>query len=108
MNSAVKLGSKNEAFEVNLIALDEHESEANEEVLFASILLRKGKVPSLRSEGRTTEHDSEWDLVEVPYQDSMQLVREVLWAGDNAIVLAPDSLREQVIDSLKKVVAIHG
>lgn len=108
MNSAVKLGSKNEAFEVNLLALDEHESEANEEVLFASILLRKGKVPSLRSEGRTTEHDSEWNLVVVPYQDSMQLVREVLWAGDNAIVLAPDSLREQVIDSLKKVVAIHG
>jgi proteasome accessory factor B len=108
MNSAVKLGSKNEAFEVNLNALDEHESEANEEVLFASILLRKGKVPSLRSEGRTIEHDSEWDLVEVPYQDSMQIVRQVLWAGDNAIVLAPESLREQVIDSLKKVVAIHG
>jgi proteasome accessory factor B len=108
MNSTVKVGSKSEAFEVNLQALDEHESEVNEVVLFASILLRKGKVPSLRNEGIATEHDSEWDLVEVPYQSSTQILREVLWAGDNAIVLAPDSLRAEVIDSLKAVVAIHG
>jgi predicted DNA-binding transcriptional regulator YafY len=104
----VELSGKSEAFEVNLEDLDEHEARISEDISIATLLVRKGKSPALRNEGLITDYDSEWDKVEVQYQSPSHLLREVLWAGENAIILQPEDLRARLIESLKQVVATHG
>lgn len=107
-NSAVAIVSKAGAYEIDLALLDAHEAFQGEAFSTASILVRKGKSPSLRNEGTVSEHDSEWDRVEIQYQSSKELLREVLWAGENAIILSPKELRDELIASLRLVVTNHG
>lgn len=107
-NSSVTTSGKNNAFEVDLALLDSHEVSQMGETSTAVLLVRKGKAPSLRNEGAVSDHDSEWDRIELQYLGSRHLLREILWAGENAIVLEPQELREELIASLKVVVANHG
>ncbi len=107
-NSSVTTSGKSNAFEVDLALLDSHEVFQMGETSTAVLLVRKGKAPSLRNEGAVTDYDSEWDRIELQYQGSRQLLREVLWAGENAVVLEPQELRDELISSLKAVVANHG
>jgi proteasome accessory factor B len=107
-NSSVTASGKNNAFEVDLALLDSHEISQFGETRSAVLLVRKGKAPALRNEGEVFDHDSEWDRVELAYQSSKQLLREVLWAGENAIVLEPRDLRDELISSLKVMVENHG
>ena len=107
-NSAVTTNGKSGAYEIDLGLLDSHEANQGEAISTATILVRKGKAPTLRNEGDVTEHDSEWDRVEIQYLNSKVLIREVLWAGENAIILQPNELRDEIISSLKEVVANHG
>ena len=107
-NSSVTTSGKSGAFEVDIALLDSHEITQMGETSSAVVLVRKGKAPSLRNEGTISEHDSEWDRVDLQYQSSKQLLREVLWAGENAIILEPQELRDELIDSLKALVANHG
>lgn len=107
-STSITASGKGNAFEVDLALLDSHEAAELEEGSTAVVLVRKGKAPALRNEALVVEHDSEWDRVELQYHDSKQLLREILWTGENAIVIEPKELREQLIASLKAVVASHG
>jgi len=107
-SSSINLSPKSDAFEVNLNELDEHEDNLFEEVNVATLLVRKGKSPALRNEGAISEYNAEWDKVEIQYHSTTHLLREVLWAGENAIILTPDDLRQTLIQSLEKVVTSHG
>jgi proteasome accessory factor B len=107
-NSAVETSGRSSAYEVNVALLDSHEVAQMGESSSAVLLVRKGKAPSLRNEGTVTDHDSEWDRVALQYQVSSQILREILWAGENAIILKPKELRDELIASLKVVVANHG
>ena len=106
--SSLTLSSKGDSFEVDLGELNAYENDFLEDLNVATLLVRKGKSPALRNEGIVSEHDSEWDKVEVQYQSPSHLLREVLWAGENAVIIAPEDLRKTLIDSLEKVVATHG
>jgi proteasome accessory factor B len=106
-NSSINISGKTDAFEIDLESLDTVDSNFGEEPQVAVLHVRKGKSPSLRNEAVISELDSEWDQVTIQYQSQAQLIREVLWAGENAILISPHDLREQLIDSLKKVVASH-
>lgn len=107
-NSAVAAHGKVGAFEIDMELLDAHEANQGDMISTASLLVRRGKAPALRNEGSVSEHDSEWDRVEIQYQSSKELMREILWAGENAIILAPKELRNELVASLKLVVANHG
>ncbi len=106
-NSSINTSGKTDAFEIDLESLDSADSNFGEEPQVAVLHVRKGKSPSLRNEAVISELDSEWDQITIQYQSQDQLIREVLWAGENAILISPHDLREQLIDSLKKVVASH-
>jgi len=56
----------------------------------------------------TTQTSDDWDLLEIPMFDMSFLLNLVLWHGDDVIVSSPLELRTAVIDSLTKLVAIHG
>ena len=106
-NSSVNLSGKSNSFEVDVELLDSYNLEQIGESSDAVLLVRKGKAPALRNEGVISEHDSEWDRVNLQYQSSKQILREILWAGDNAIILEPEELRGELIASLKEVIAHH-
>ena len=107
-SSSVSVATATHSFEIDLNALDNEEGSAQEELHSAVIALRKGKAPSLRSGAVVTEKDSEWDLVEVHYRNSRHLLREVLWTGENAYIVEPAHLREEVISILREAVKAHG
>jgi proteasome accessory factor B len=105
--SSVKLSGRSNSFEVDVELLDSYDLEQIGESSDAVLLVRKGKAPALRNEGVISEHDSEWDRVNLQYQSSKQILREILWAGDNVIILEPEELRNKLITSLKEVIAHH-
>jgi proteasome accessory factor B len=107
-NSKVSIKGSSQAFEVDLLSLDSLESDQADETYFAKVAVRKGKGSALRNEATISELDSEWDLLEVPYRSESTLLREVLWAGENAYVIEPLELRASVISSLEKAIALHG
>ena len=108
LNSSITATGRGGAFDVDLALLDSHEGAEVGEISTAVLLIRKGKAPALRNEAEVTEHDAEWDRAELQFHNSRQLLREVLWAGENAKVLEPEELREELITSLKAVVLTHG
>ena len=107
-NSSISATGRGGAFEVDLALLDTHEAAEVGESSTAILLVRKGKAPALRNEAQVSEHDAEWDRVELQFHDSRQILREILWAGESAMVLEPKELRELLISSLKAVVTSHG
>jgi proteasome accessory factor B len=106
--STISLKGSSGSFEVDLAALDSMEAEEADGLHFAKIALRKGKAPSLRADSTFSELDSEWDLLEIPYRNEQILIREILWAGENAYVLEPAHLKEKVIAIVEKAIVNHG
>ena len=107
-SSSVTTKGPSAAYEIDLAALDEEENNAFDEILIATIGIRKGKAASLRSVATITEIDSEWDYAEVAYRNEDQLIREILWAGENAYLISPAHLRESIVSFLKESVKLHG
>ena len=107
-NSSVTASGRVNSFEVDVALLDTYDIEQIGESSTAVLLVRKGKSPALRNEGIISDHDSEWDRVELQFQSSRQILKEILWAGDNVIILEPLELRNELISSLKEVISHHG
>ena len=75
----------------------------------AIIHLRKNQGQNLRALATKQEqHDEEWDVVSIPLDDPQALMREILWSGDDAIVIEPIELRDQIIGVLRKIEAAHA
>ncbi len=107
-HSTVSIKGSANSFEVELTALDNLEALDGDDLLIAKVAVRKGKAPSLRAEAFTTELDIEWDCLDIPYRNESLLIREVLWAGENAYILDPVHLKEKIVSILKTAVAHHG
>jgi proteasome accessory factor B len=107
-NSAATSAGKSNSFEVDMTLLDSYDIEQIGESTTAVLLVRKGKSPALRNEGLVTDYDSEWDRVELQYQSPQQILREILWAGNNAIILEPEGLKSELITTVKEVISRHG
>lgn len=106
--SSVSQGTRSGAFEVDLVALDEEEMKNEEKFSTARIEVRKGKGANLRSGAKVSEIDSEWDELEVQFLTPEHIIQEVLWVGENAIIVEPQELRETLISHLREVAANHG
>ena len=76
----------------------------------ATILIRSGHVHEMRMRGVEVSNDvvSGWDSYAVTYAYEEQFLEEILWHGDNVIVISPPELRNQVIKSLNEIVEVHG
>jgi proteasome accessory factor B len=106
--SAVTFKGSAGAFEINSEAVDIEEADYLDSTMSATIALRKGKGAHLRNSGVVTELDAEWDSLEIQYHSEESILKEVFWLGENAYVIAPESLRNSTIDRLLKAVALHG
>lgn len=75
---------------------------------FALLRIRKNRGHQLRSLATVVETGDEWDEIRLPIVDSSWLLRSILWHRDDVVAVEPPALRDQVVDSLKELRALHG
>jgi proteasome accessory factor B len=102
--SDIKVEGKTGAFEVssdfNLAAL----SSTSEEAKTALLYLRTDRALALRSRSKPATKASEiagWDLVEIKYRDQERFIEEVLWYGEDAVLIEPHSVQAEIIARLE-------
>lgn len=72
------------------------------EILVADI--RIGKCNNLRRNATVSSQDGEWDRIQISFKDPEQMLRELLWNGDDVRVVSPSYLKDEIIDRLKELV----
>ena len=77
---------------------------SEEEIFEAEILVRKEQAYSLRSKYSIKDHDSEWDLMFIPYSYEPEIIENLLWHGQNIIVRKPQSLRDSIVSRLEEFI----
>jgi proteasome accessory factor B len=70
----------------------------------AKLLIRENRVNALRSRGSVQENSNGWDTLEITFDDLEQMIKEVLWFGDDIVVLSPPKLRSEVISRLREII----
>lgn len=75
----------------------------------ATLKIRKAAGIHLRNQASEIKQiDEEWDLVDTCFPDRIEALREVMWLGADVIVIEPQELRTEVVQSLNTLVAKHG
>ena len=103
--SEVIVSKKSNTFEIPVQLSDGIQDEAQE---FALLRIRKNRGHQLRSLATVVETGEEWDEIRLPIVDSSWLLRSILWHRDDVVAVKPPALRDQVVDSLKELRALHG
>jgi proteasome accessory factor B len=106
--SSVSIASSANAFSIDQVALDVIKSSQSPSMQIAEVRVRKGRGVALRAHSQHKEIDSEWDLLEVGYHSVDYLISQVLWLGEDAQIMEPDFIREEVISRLQEMVKSHG
>ncbi len=70
--------------------------------------LRTDKAYLLRRFSTLISSEDDWDVVEYSYATMEQLLNDLLWHGDDAMIIEPLDLREKVRASLARIEAVHG
>jgi len=107
-DSEVKVQGKSGSYQ---IPEDFHMSSAlasPEKTKTAVVKVRRDKAHVLRARAATSEVGDEWTLLSLPYFNESELVTDVLWHGDDAILIEPESARLKVIQALESIVSLHG
>jgi proteasome accessory factor B len=70
--------------------------------------LRTDKAYSLRRFATAIASEDDWDIVDYSYASIDQLLRDLLWHGDDVLLVEPSDLCEKVADSLARIENTHG
>ena len=103
--SEVIVSKKSNTFDIPDQLSDGIQDEAQE---FALLRIRKNRGHQLRSLATVVETGEEWDEIRLPIVDSSWLLRSILWHRDDVVAVEPPALRDQVVESLKELRALHG
>ena len=82
-----------------------------DEVRKAVIYLRAGRAIALRSRSVPSSTRSDvagWDKVELSFRDQERFIEELLWYGDDAIVISPKDVRDEIVKRLELGVKRYG
>lgn len=79
-----------------------------EESHIAVIRVRRDKAHALRLRAISVTDEEEWSTIEVKYFRESELLSDVLWHGEDAILLSPQSARDSAIRALELIVKSHG
>ena len=74
----------------------------------AQVKVRRDKAHALRVRATTIEEGDEWTTLSIPYLHESELVSDVLWHGDDAFIISPESARSSAIEALTKIAHAHG
>ncbi len=73
----------------------------------ARVDIRKGKAHLMRNASLSIEDKGEWDQITINYLDSRSLIDLLLWHGDDVLLIAPESLRMELIDRVQEIIDLH-
>jgi proteasome accessory factor B len=96
--SAVTINDKKAAFDKEFLTKNlkvQQNQELQEQRLQAYI--RIGKCNNLRREGVISPKNGEWDKIDLPFTDQEQMIRDLLWNGDDVQVIAPIQLKDEIL-----------
>jgi proteasome accessory factor B len=79
-----------------------------EESHIAVIRVRRDKAHALRLRAISVTDEEEWSTIKVKYFRESELLSDVLWHGEDAILLSPQSARDSAIRALEMIVKSHG
>jgi proteasome accessory factor B len=96
--SAITINDKKAAFDKEFLTKNlkvQQNQELQEQRLQAYI--RIGKCNNLRREGVISPKNGEWDKIDLPFTDQEQMIRDLLWNGDDVQVIAPIQLKDEIL-----------
>lgn len=80
----------------------------NQELAKIAIVdVRKGKAQLLRTHTLSTIDMGEWDRITTSYITPQRFIELVLWHGDDALIIEPQELRQEIVARLTEIVAHH-
>ena len=80
------------------------QSSKNNQLQVAKFQIRESRCNALRSRGIVLDSSNGWDSLEMSFDDLEQMIKEVLWFGDDIVVLSPPELRSEVISRLRSTI----
>jgi proteasome accessory factor B len=96
--SAITINDKKAAFDKEFLTKNlkvQQNQEMQNQRLQAYI--RIGKCNNLRKEGIISPKNGEWDKIDLPFTDQEQMIRDLLWNGDDVQVIAPNQLKDELL-----------
>ena len=99
--SAITINDEKAAFDKEFLTKNlkvQQNQEVQNQQLQAYI--RIGKCNNLRKEGIISPKNGEWDKIELPFTDQEQMIRDLLWNGDDVQVIAPNQLKDELLSRL--------
>jgi proteasome accessory factor B len=99
--SAITINDKKAAFDKEFLTKNS-KVQQNQEVQNQQLqaYIRIGKCNNLRKEGIISPKNGEWDKIELPFTDQEQMIRDLLWNGDDVQVIAPNQLKDELLSRL--------
>ena len=73
----------------------------------ATVDIRKGKAQLLRAHALSIKDMGEWDRITTSYIGTERFIDLVLWHGEDALIIEPESLRNEIIARLNEIVRHH-
>ncbi len=73
----------------------------------AVLRVRVGRGSQLRSLASTIESGEEFDVVQIAYSSEEEMISLILWHLDDVCVISPETLKNLVVQALKKLVKAH-
>jgi proteasome accessory factor B len=104
IDSEVTASKKGERF-TSPISLEPLEKQDHER---ATLNVRKGAAQQLRALSITAIAGDEWDQIEVSIINKSWLTQSILWHRDDVVVSSPAWLRDEIIETLRRLQAAHG
>ena len=108
MESEIKLQGKPSSYDIPDDFIMSEVLRSPESDKAAIIKVRRGKAHLLRSKAESVEEGEDWSLLRILYHQDSDLLSDVLWHGEDAVILEPESLRNLAIKSLEEIVKLHG
>ena len=96
--SVITINDKKAAFDKEFLTKNlkvQQNQELQNQLLQAYI--RIGKCNNLRKNGIISPKNGEWDKIDLPFTDQEQMIRDLLWNGDDVQVIAPIQLKDELL-----------
>lgn len=74
----------------------------------ATLKVRKGAAQQLRGLATTATAGDEWDQIEVSIINKSWLKQSILWHRDDVVVSSPAWLRDEILETLRRLQVSHG
>ena len=74
----------------------------------AQVKVRRDKAHALRNRAHFVDEGDEWSTLKIDYLEESELVSDVLWHADDAVIITPESARSAAMKALNEIVKSHG